>query len=294
MGATELFAHNAISPMAEIGAYEELWTLPNQSFKKLHVLFTGSIKDLPSDQVDAQSANLRYAQIAERLLAKKIADVGFIVRGSFNYPESLQDAEYPIQGFYYRGDIGLTTAPLKVAVVGNREASPEGVKRTKQLTKKLVEDGVVIVSGLAKGIDTAAHETAIEVGGHTIAVIGTPITHSYPKENAALQELIAKRHLLISQVPVIAYEGRSSNVNRLFFPERNITMSALTQATIIVEAGETSGSLIQAKAAIKQGRKLFILNSCFERGLVWPDKMVKLGAIRVSTYDDIKAQLQVH
>jgi DNA processing protein len=112
-------------------------------------------------------------------------------------------------------------------------------------------------------VDTAAHETAIAAGGRTIAVIGTPLSHVYPRTNTELQRKIARDFLLISQVPVKRYETRTTGKNRLFFPERNITMSALTEATVIVEAGETSGTLIQARAALQQGRKLFILDSCF-------------------------------
>jgi DNA processing protein len=85
-------------------------------------------------------------------------------------------------------------------------------------------------------------------------VIGTPLSRVYPKDNAELQRKIAREFLLISQVPVKRYERQDYRRNRLFFPERNITMSALTEATIIVEAGETSGTLIQARAALNQGR----------------------------------------
>jgi DNA processing protein len=111
---------------------------------------------------------------------------------------------------------------------------------------------------------------------------------AYPKEHAQLQSEIAKRHLLISQVPVVSYDQMKFARKRLFFPERNITMSALTQATIIVEAGNTSGTLTQARAAIEQGRKLFILNSSFEKSdLTWPQKFAAKGAIRVRTISDI-------
>ena len=147
------------------------------------------------------------------------------------------------------------------------------------------------MSGLASGIDTVAHETAIEEGGRTIAVIGTPLSHVYPKDNAELQREIAREFLLISQVPVKRYERQDYRRNRLFFPERNITMSALTEATIIVEAGETSGTLIQARAALNQGRKLYILDNCFRKGLSWPQKFADKGAIRVVDYDDIRKQL---
>jgi DNA processing protein len=141
-------------------------------------------------------------------------------------------------------------------------------------------------------VDTAAHETAIAAGGRTIAVIGTPLSHVYPRENAELQRKIAREFLLITQVPLRRYESQDFRRNRFFFPERNITMSALTEATIIVEAGETSGTLIQARAALQQGRKLFILDSCFRnKKLTWPQKFADKGAIRVMDYDDIRRHL---
>jgi DNA processing protein len=157
--------------------------------------------------------------------------------------------------------------------------------------RRLVKDCFTIVSGLATGVDTVAHSTAIEAGGLTIAVIGTPLTFAYPRENAELQRQIAKEFLVISQVPVRRWERQDYRKNRLFFPERNITMSALTEATIIVEAGETSRTLIQARAALHQGRKLFILDSCFRKGLKWPQRFADKGAIRVTDYDDIRRHL---
>lgn len=168
----------------------------------------------------------------------------------------------------------------------------DGIERTKRLTRYLVEDNFTIVSGLAKGVDTLAHRTAIECGGNTIAVIGTPLNEHYPKENEKLQRQIAQKHLLISQVPVLRYSMQDYRINRAFFPERNKTMSALTEATIIIEASDTSGTLIQARAAFYQGRKLFILDSCFRNTqLSWPSHFEKMGAIRVREYEDIRKVL---
>jgi DNA processing protein len=148
------------------------------------------------------------------------------------------------------------------------------------------------MSGLAAGIDTVAHQTAIGSEGRTIAVIGTPLSRVYPPENADLQKRIARDYLLISQVPVIRYSRQDWRSNRSFFPQRNITMSALSAATVIVEAGETSGTLMQAAAAIQQKRKLFILDSCFQdSGLTWPKKYQEMGAIRVKEYEDIRKHL---
>jgi DNA processing protein len=171
--------------------------------------------------------------------------------------------------------------------------SEEGAARTRKLVKLLVENDFTIVSGLAHGVDTIAHQTAIAAGGRTIAVIGTPISEVYPKENASLQRQIASEFLLVSQVPVLRYKAQRPNVNRFFFPERNKTMSALTQATVIVEASETSGTLIQARAALDQGRMLFILESNFKNpAITWPEKFEKLGAIRVRDFEDILTAFQ--
>lgn len=181
-----------------------------------------------------------------------------------------------------------------MAVVGTRRPTPEGISRTKYLVKRLVKDKIVVVSGLARGIDTTVHNAAIENGGQTIAVIGTPLNCYYPPENKELQKRIAAEYLVISQVPFSRYAKQNYQKNRLFFPERNVTMSALTQATVIVEAGETSGTLIQAKAALSQKRKLFILeNNFLNPALTWPKKFEALGAIRVKDYDEICNHLSI-
>lgn len=293
MSASLIFEKPAVSPALELGAYEELWAREGQSFKRMADLFRKSGNDLPSRFVNEGTAMARAKEVLSIMLAKHVNDAGFIIQGTIDYPPSLQDAKHPVQFLYYRGSLDLLSMPLRVAIVGTRNPTEEGIKRTRKLTKSLVSDGAVIVSGLAKGIDTAAHSAAIQLGGMTIGVIGTPITESYPKENAALQEQIAREHLLVSQVPIIRYSQQTPMWNKVFFPERNATMSALTDATIIVEAGETSGSLIQGRAAIHQGRKLFILDSCFTKGLKWPERLQAQGAIRVTDYDDIKRHLVI-
>lgn len=213
-----------------------------------------------------------------------------MVRGE--YPQKLRDARHPIEVLYYQGWWDLVNTP-SVAVVGSRKVSDEGVRRTRKLVRCLVNDGFTIVSGLAEGVDTCAHKTALEFGGKTIAVIGTPLSHNYPKQNSELQKKIREEFLLISQVPFQRYLDQDFRSNRIFFPERNVTMSALTEATIIVEASDTSGTLIQARAALAQGRKLFILDSCFHNSSIsWPAKYEAQGAIRVRDYDDIRKHLR--
>ena len=122
--------------------------------------------------------------------------------------------------------------------------------RTRRLVRALVKNDYKVVSGLAPGIDRSAHETALDEGGRTIVVLGPPLSHAYPKENADLQRTIAKEFLVLSQIPVLRYEAQDHRRNRLFFPERNITMAALTQATTIVEASDTSGTLVEARSAL--------------------------------------------
>lgn len=293
MGDGEVFTRAPVSPVLELGAYEELWAQDGQTFKTLAELFRTSVNDLPSYFVDAEVARARASEVLRIFREKHLEDTGFIVHGTIDYPLSLRDARYPVQFLYYRGNLDLLSIPARVALVGTRDASDDGIGRARKLAKLLVADGVVVVSGLAKGIDTAAHTSAIEAGGQTIGVIGTPISEAYPKENAELQERIAREYLLVSQVPVIRYARQTPTWNKLFFPERNVTMAALTQATVIVEAGETSGTLTQARAAMEQGRKVFILDSCFKRGMKWPERLRGQGAIRVSEYEEIRSHLDL-
>ncbi len=118
------------------------------------------------------------------------------------------------------------------------------------------------------------------------------MSHVYPQAHAALQREIAERFLVVSPVPVKRYESQDYRRNRLFFPERNVVMSALTEATVIVEAREPSGTLVQARAALQQGRKLFVLDSCFRNpSLTWPERLVSQGTVRVADYDDIRCGL---
>jgi DNA processing protein len=283
-----ILENEAIKPSLELGAFEALFADKNIiTAKQIREKLKAQNVELLSKLVDKNIAQEFYKKTIERLGKAGIHNFGIRIEGTFDYPEKLRDADYPLAFFYYRGIWDLIYS-RGVSVVGTRKPTIEGVKRTQRLVKELVKENFTIYSGLAAGIDTAAHTTAIENNGLTVAVIGTPLWLNYPKENAELQDLIANKYLLISQVPIVSYDPRNIKLSRIFFPERNVTMSALTEATIIVEAGETSGTLIQARAALKQGRKVFILNNNFENpSLVWPHKLEQAGAIRVSSTEDI-------
>jgi DNA processing protein len=281
----------AILPVLELGAYEALWAKPNASFVSLAAMFRENPDKLPSDFVDHAWAMTMADTVRAMLKESGIDHFGVRIYRAGEYPKKLRDAEAPVELLYYRGWWDLVETP-SVAVVGTRNPSAEGIDRSAAIARLLVKDGYTVVSGLAAGIDSAAHKSAIETHGKTIAVIGTPINNVYPRENEELQNFIADKFLVISQVPVYRYSKQDYRKNRFFFPQRNITMSALTEATVIVEAGETSGTLTQARAAIKQGRKLFILDSCFKNlALTWPKHFEERGAIRVTKYEDIRKNL---
>ncbi|MFZ3005440.1 MAG: DNA-processing protein DprA [Phenylobacterium sp.] len=280
-----------ISPRREIGAYEALWLEQDATFKTLAERFAKDPTALPSDMVSRSAADACANEVFLIFAKAGVSRFGVRINHAGDYPRKLRDARYPVELLYYQGAWELTEARA-VAVVGSRKASPEGVKRAQQVARALVQRDFTVVSGLAEGIDTAAHTAALAENGRTIAVLGTPLSSVYPAANRALQNRIANEQLVISQVPVLRYARQAPPQNRLFFPERNVTMSALTEATVIVEAGETSGTLAHARAALNQGRKLFILNSCFLRpNLTWPAKFAGEGAIRVRTIDDIWAAL---
>lgn len=178
------------------------------------------------------------------------------------------------------GDTSLVRG-LAVSIVGSRKVSPEGRKRTRRLARALAEAGVTVVSGLAEGVDTEAHWAAIDAGGRTVAVIGTPLDRAYPASNAKLQELIYREHLLVSQ-----FEP-GSRVFPSNFPARNKTMAALSDATVIIEASDTSGTLHQASECTRIGRWLFIARSVVENTfLTWPKRF--LGRPKVAILDRVE------
>lgn len=288
---TRSFGIPTLSPFTEMAAYEALWSEKGASFKTIAERFQSAPGVTPSELVPQKKIEEFNVKLSHIFKKYNVGRFGVRVHGAGEYPEKLRDAVHPIELLYYKGWWDLVNTP-SIAVVGSRKVSEDGKRRTRKLVHHLVADGFTVVSGLAEGVDTAAHNAAIEFGGKTIAVIGTPLSHSYPKENSALQEFIAENFLLISQVPFQHYLERDYRSNRGFFPARNVTMSALTLATIIVEASDTSGTLFQARAALNQGRKLFILESCFQNpSITWPERYEKLGAIRVKDYEDIKVNL---
>lgn len=176
---------------------------------------------------------------------------------------------------FIAGDRSLLHHPGRVCVVGTREADPAALRRAARLSRILARHDIVVVSGLAAGVDTAAHRAAMAAGGRTIAVIGTPLDRSYPKENAELQAEIAAHHLVVSQFPI------GQRVGRWCFPQRNRTMALIAGASVIVEAGESSGTLSAGWEALRLQRPLFIMKSIVtgRPDLKWTREMIHYGAL---------------
>jgi DNA processing protein len=190
-------------------------------------------------------------------------------------------------GFLYAtGNVGLLQEGRRVAVIGSREATELGLKRAARLARALVAERIIVVSGLARGIDTAAHTAAMESGGSTIAVLGTPLDKCNPPSNAKLQEKIGRDHLLVSQF------APTEPVMKHNFVLRNRTMALISNASVIVEAGEGSGSLSQGWEALRLGRPLFLLKSLIEDvALAWPKEMLNYGAMVLSSPEELLAEL---
>ena len=280
------FTKNLISPYKEMISYETLWMRNGATLKRVASEYLKNYS-LPSQAIN-YIADTEILDETKKYFDSIDINFSIMTPLSYQYPQALQDAKYPIKLLYYRGDIDLLAKPKRVSIVGARKATPEGIARARKIAKELVKAGYVVVSGLAEGIDTAAMTSALENNGKLIGVIGTPINEYYPKKNKPLQDEIAKNHLLISHVPIYRYSQEHFNTKRFYFPQRNVTMAAVSDATIIIEASDTSGTLTQARACIEMGRKLFILNSCFENGNIkWPATYEKKGAIRTNSMEDI-------
>ena len=203
-----------------------------------------------------------------------------------HYPENLR-AVYNRPPLLFISGQPAPRDSCSVAVIGSRRASADGLDRARAITERLVELGYAIVSGLAAGIDTAAHRTALARGGRTIAVIGTGLMHSYPPQNAELQRRIAAEGMVVSQFwPEVGPAGRN-------FPQRNAVMSGLALANIVVEATRTSGARTQARAALAHGRPVLLTRSLLAQE--WARELAARAGVHIfdslSELDDVLVRL---
>ncbi|TES97306.1 DNA-protecting protein DprA, partial [Patescibacteria group bacterium] len=202
-----------------------------------------------------------------------------------NYPKLLKEIHAFPPLLYYKGKQIDFKKPF-VAVVGTRKSSPEGVKATEKLVKELVQQGIGIVSGMAFGIDSVAHKTALENGGTTVAVLACGLDQVYPRSNASLAQEIAKNGILLSEFPIGTLPLKEN------FPRRNRLISGLALGTLVTEAGEKSGALITASYALEQNREVFTIpyNLDHKQGRGC-NLLIQSGAKLVTKVEDILEEL---
>lgn len=223
------------------------------------------------------------AQAANDLQAWTAAGIRPITILDSAYPENLRAVHDRPPLIFVAGRL---TPPdsWAVAVIGTRRPSPEGVSAAQAITSHLMNAGFTVVSGLAAGIDTAVHTTALEGNRRTVAVIGTGLNRAYPPQNAGLQRQIADHGAVVSQF------WPDSPPRREAFPQRNATMSGIALATVIVEASQRSGARIQARRALSHGRPVFLAKPTLSEP--WAREFAKRpGAHPLETPDQIVAAL---
>ena len=201
-----------------------------------------------------------------------------------DYPENLRTVHDRPPMLFVRGQLRPEDA-RSVAIVGTRNASQRGLEQAEDAARQFVEAEFVVVSGLAAGVDTAAHRGALDASGRTIAVIGTGLRRSYPRHNAALQRELGERSAVVSQFWPDQPPGKHT------FPMRNAVMSGIALATLVVEASHTSGARMQARIALEHGKPVFLLESLLEHE--WArDYSGRPGVYVVATADEAVGRLE--
>ncbi len=204
-----------------------------------------------------------------------------------DYPERLRTISDPPPILYVRGELASADF-LSVAIVGTRRATAYGRQAAERFARGLAENGVTVTSGLARGIDTFAHRAAIDAGGRTLAVLGSGLDIIYPSENRRLADEIAESGAILSEFPL------GTKPDAVNFPRRNRIISGLSAATVVVEAGETSGALITAEFALEQGREVFAVpGNIFSPASRGPNRLIADGARPACELRDILEELKL-
>lgn len=243
----------------------------------------GGQGDLLAPDPESQIADLLQQAVAA-IAAWTAEGLGLVTMLDDEYPAQLREVHQQPPFVFYRGTLCPADAG-GVAIVGTRHPSAHGVAQATEIAGGLARQGVTVISGLAAGIDRAAHEGALAAGGRTVAVIGTGIRRSYPAENADLQRRLTDEHLVISQFWPDAPPTRHS------FPMRNAVMSGYAAATVVVEAAWKSGARMQARLALEHNRPVFLLKSLLEHD--WARAYAeKPGTIVVSDAEEVLRELE--
>lgn len=259
---------------------DSLYHLPLHSFQETS-LFPLNQSEQPSNTA------IQSEFIHEQIRQYATNDIEVISLFDKEYPPMLKEIYQPPWVLYAKGNLSLLDKEPKLAVVGSRQATQYGKNAIKLIFPGLIERGVLIVSGLALGVDALAHEYAIKNGGNTIAVIAGGLYHIYPKENRSLALEMMHSQLILSEYPP------DTKPQRWHFPSRNRIISGLSRGTFVIEAKRKSGSLITANYAINEGRDVFSLpGSIFNPYSIGTNDLIQLGAKLVTKAEDILEELR--
>ncbi len=228
------------------------------------------------------------AAVANRLEESTPSGAGFISISEPQYPQKLKNISDPPPYLYFKGDLDVLDGP-SLAIVGSRRPTDYGRRIASKLAGELASTGVLIVSGLAFGIDAIAHQAALEAGGKTVAVFGCGLDYIYPPVHSTLASRIIESGCLLSEFP------KGTRPERFNFPVRNRIISGLTDGVLVIEAAERSGALVTANLALEQGREVLAIpgsvESKFSHG---PNDLIKQGAVPVTSVEDIMANFRWH
>jgi DNA processing protein len=260
-------------------------------FGSIEAVFHASLTELEAAGIPAVSAQAlgtgKALQLAQEEAAKAAGlAVRMVSQADQHYPENLKQIYDPPLVLYVRGDVEALTQP-GLAVVGTRHPTPYGTGMAERLSCDLAARGLLILSGLARGVDTAAHRGAIAAKGKTLAVLGTGVDVIYPKENSRLSEqILALGGALVSEFPLETFAAPQN------FPIRNRIISGMSVGVLVVEAAEYSGTRITARCALEQNREVFAVPGNVTNKNSWgPNTLIKQGAKLVATWEDVWEEL---
>jgi len=250
-------------------------------------LFEASLTELEGLGMPAQSAQFVFEgkakAVAEDEMRRTVEAGGSVLTPEDEaYPERLREIYDPPAVLWVRGDVAMLSRP-GIAVVGTRQPSPYGAGMAELLSRDLANRRLVILSGMARGVDTAAHKGAIEAGGKTVAVWGTGIDVIYPKENKKLAEqIVATGGTIVSEYPLGTFPAPQN------FPIRNRILSGMSVGVLVIEAAEYSGTRITARCAMEQNRDVFAVPGNVTNKNAWgPNTLIKQGAKLTATWEDV-------
>ncbi len=259
--------------LEKFGHPKEILNAPKEEITKIKLLGEHVIANILKSQ-DNDLLNQYCNQLNEK-------NIRFISKFNKEYPSLLKEIPDPPLGLYFIGEFPDDNLP-KLSVIGSRRCSEYGLTVSHKLSKEAGANNIVVVSGMATGIDSMSHKGAIEGGGFTIAVLGCGVDICYPPENKNLREQIIKNGCIISEYPP------NTIPMPVYFPPRNRIISGLSNATLVVEAGKKSGTLITVDRALEQGRDVYVIPGNITSKLSeGTNNLIKQGAIVITCLEDI-------